>query len=128
MKRLSYIVVSIIIFAACSITPDKEVAKVAQKYLDAAGNYKFDQAREYVTDSSQYIIDIMENFTDLMPEEDIKKNLPVQVTLGQISIIKDTARVEFVTKSPIYTHENNIFLVKNGEKWEVDLSKSFTDK
>jgi len=128
MKKIVWIIISVFLLTNCSTSQEKKAANVGQHYLDAVGNYNFDEARKYVTESSLPIIDRMEDFVDMAPEDEVKKNLPVTVNLQQISLNQDTALLIFETKSPLYTHTGSVYLVKNGKKWEVDLPKSFPEK
>ena len=124
-KRIFFIIVFALVMFSCQNRQEDQVKAVAQQYLETVGNYKFEEARVFVTDSSQFFIDRMINVVKLMPEEDIEKNLPVEVTIKQITINQDTAKVNFDTKSPLFTHNGDIYLVRQkGRKWLVDLRKT----
>lgn len=111
---------------SCQNRQENYAQEVAQQYLESVGNYKFEEARVFVTDSSQMFISRMVKVVEMMSEEDIEKNLPVEVIIKQVTINQDTALVNFDTQSPLYTHNGNIYLVRQkGKKWLVDLPKSF---
>ena len=130
MKKQLFIILGFcLILFSCQINQEAKIKNVAQNYLEAVGNYKFEEGRSFVTDSSQIVIDRMVNIVKIMSEEDREKNLPVEITIKQVTIDKDTALVNFDTKSPLYTHNGNVYLIKqNGGKWLVDLRKTFPKK
>ena len=122
-----FILVLAITLLSCQNNQESQVREVAQQYLEAVGNYKFEEGRAFVTDSSQNFIDRMTNVVKMMTQEDLEKNLPVTVTIKQFSINQDTALVNFDTQSPLYTHNGNIYLVRQTNNiWLVDLPKSFS--
>lgn len=130
MKKQLFIILGFcLILFSCQINQEAKIKNVAQNYLEAVGNYKFDEGRSFVTDSSQIVIDRMVNIVKVMSEEDKEKNLPVEIIIKQVTIEQDTALVNFDTKSPLYTHNGNVYLIKqNGGKWLVDLRKTFPKK
>lgn len=107
---------------------ESKVRDCAQQYLDAAGNFRFDEARDFITEESNSKITIMENFLKMIPENEIQRNLPVTNTIQNIVIEGDTATVNFESKSPLHTNNNTIKLVKKGHKWLVDLNLSIPEK
>lgn len=125
MKKFIFLLMTVLFLTSCSINQEKEVQKIAQTYLDAVGNYHFDEARNFVTDSSFAMISMMENFLKQVPKEEIVKNLPVTTTISNVSVSNDTATVSFTTKSPLYQHEGMIKLIKTNRKWQIDLPLSF---
>ncbi len=130
MKKLLFIVFGFcLILFSCQINQEAKIKEVAKNYLEAVGNYKFEEGRSFVTDSSQIVIDRMFSIVKIMSEEDKEKNLPVEIIIKQVTIDKDTAFVNFDTKSPLYTHNGNVCLIKQkGGKWLVDLRKTFPKK
>ncbi len=130
MKKLLFIVFGFcLILFSCQINQEAKIKEVAKNYLEAVGNYKFEEGRSFVTDSSQIVIDRMVSIVKVMSEEDKEKNLPVEIIIKQVTIDKDTAFVNFDTKSPLYTHNGNVYLIKQGGgKWLVDLRKTFPKK
>ena len=125
-KQLVFIIALVLTVFSCQNMQENQVKEVAQQYLEAVGNYRFEEGRTFVTDSSYSYIDRMINVVKSMNKEDIEKNLPVEVTIKQVTINQDTALVNFDTHSPLFSHNGNIYLVRQKDKkWLVDLSKSF---
>ena len=126
MKKQLFIILGLSLILFSCHNKEDQVKEVAQNYLEAVGNYRFEEGRVLVTDSSQIVIDWMTNFVKNMSEEDKNRNLPVEITINQVTFDKDTALVNFDTKSPLYSNNGNVYIVRqdNGN-WLVDLRKTF---
>ena len=108
------------LFAACN-NDKKEIANVAQGYLDATGNYLIDEAMPYANQETRektltYLRDVLIPMT---PKEYMESNTPATIVLGDIAIEEDTAVVKYTKTTPIKKLENEIMVVKEEGKWLV---------
>ena len=104
-------------------------------YLEAEGNYRFSEAREFATKET---CDTKILFEELyvQPQMDInaelaafvKSNTPATISIGRITIESDTtATAEFTKVTPIQKQPGTLYLVKRDGKWLVDQSIKVPD-
>ena len=125
MKRIYFlytIVISLLCVVSCS-TEEKQVRQAAMGYLDAMANYRFDDAYAY---ASKITRDTTLPFitNKLMPMVDssfLAKNTPATVVIDDVAFLNDTAWVSYKKTTPIKTLNNTIYLIKEQDRWVVDV-------
>lgn len=113
----------------------KDIKNAAMGYLEAEGNYRFSEAREFATKETCDTKILFEE-TYMMPQMDtnaelaayVKSNTPATITIDKISIESDTtATAEFTKVTPIQKQPGTVKLVKRDNKWLVDQSIKVPD-
>ena len=112
---------ALLLIAACSNNDQEEIRQCAQGYLDAMGNYRPTEARQY---SSKETCDItLAFFEQVMTYTDssvYSNNIPATITIGQIVVTDDTtATAAFHKSTPSVEQDGSINLVKRDRKWQV---------
>ncbi len=110
----------LLLLTACN-NDEKEIARVAQGYLDATSNYLIEEAMPYANQETRektltYLRDVLIPMT---PKEYIESNTPATIELGEIVRAGDTAVVCYTKTTPIKVLENEIMLVKEDGEWLV---------
>ncbi len=108
------------LLAACN-NDEKEIAHVAQGYLDATGNYLIEEAMPYANQETcentlTFLRDVLIPMT---PKEYMESNTPATIQLGEIAIEGDTAMVNYTKTTPIKVLEGEIMVVKEDGEWLV---------
>lgn len=108
------------LFAACN-RDEKEIARVAQGYLDATGNYLIEEAMPYANQETQEktLTFLRDKLIPMTPKEYIESNTPATIELGEIVRAGDTAVVRYKKTTPIKVLESEIMVVKEEGKWLV---------
>ena len=109
-----------LLLTACN-SDEKEIARVAQGYLDATGNYLIEEAMPYANQETRektltYLRDVLIPMT---PKEYMESNTPATIELGEIVRAGDTAVVCYTKTTPIKVLESEIMLVKEDGEWLV---------
>ena len=109
-----------LLLTACN-NDEKEIARVAQGYLDATGNYLIEEAMPYANQETRektltYLRDVLLPMT---PKEYMESNTPATIELGEIVRAGDTAVVCYTKTTPIKVLESEIMLVKEDGEWLV---------
>jgi len=125
MKKLHLIALTCISLTAATCGGEKTLVKdAAYGYLDAMGNYRIADARQYSTPQTQkatldYIEQSIMPFVD---PADIKKNTPAKITIKSVRMVNDTTAKAYYRKvTPIKVQNDSITLVKRNGKWKVNL-------
>ena len=103
---------------------DKEqIRQCAQGYLDAMGNYRPTEARQYSTQQTcDVTLAFFERVMEFTDSSVYANNIPAEITIGEITITDDTtATVNFHKSTPSTQQDGTINLVKREGKWLVDL-------
>lgn len=109
-----------VLLTACT-NDEEQIRQCAQGYLDAMGNYRPTEARQY---SSKETCDItLAFFEQVMAYTDssvYSNNIPATITIGQIVVTDDTtATAAFHKSTPSVEQDGSINLVKRDRKWQV---------
>lgn len=99
---------------------EKQLKEYAYGYLDAMGNYRFDDAYDYATQETQTnTLDVIQQ--RIMPTTDmdyIHRNTPAEITITGVNIIDDTtALVSFHKSTPIQEQDGTLDMHKRGNRW-----------
>ena len=113
------IIAFVILSAVCAdCSGDKrEAGEVANRYLTLMGNYQFEEAKAYATDKQIEIICRVQDFSDMISDEDKQKVLPVTINIEDITISNDSAFVDFESVSPMFKNKGTLTMVKQDGKW-----------
>lgn len=69
MRGLIY-VIGFAAFTACSTSqPDEQPKIVAEKFLDAVSNHRFDEAKQYVTPGTKQMLEVQSSVSAMDPEK-----------------------------------------------------------
>lgn len=110
----------LVLLTACN-SDKKEIARVAQGYLDATGNYLIEEAIPYANQETQEktLTFLRDKLIPMTPKEYMESNTPATIELGEITIEGDTATVSYKKTTPIKVLESEIMVVKEEGKWLV---------
>ena len=120
-KNLLLTTAALILLTACA--NDKEqIAEVAQGYLDAMGNYRPTEARQYSTPQTcDVTLAFFERVLEFTDSSVYANNIPAEITLGDIVITDDTtATVDFHKSTPSTQQDGTIHLSKRDGTWLVN--------
>ncbi len=120
LKKLSLfgiLAASMLLFSACGDS-DNTPENVAKAFLEKIANADFSGAKEYATEASGSMLDMMEQASSFAPDETMKST-------GNVEIIKtekdgDVATVYYKTDD----EEEKLKVVKEDGEWKVAFSKS----
>ena len=118
----------LLLLTACN-SDEKEIARVAQGYLDATGNYLIEEAMPYANQETRertltYLRDVLIPMT---PKEYMESNTPATIELGEIVRAGDTAVVCYTKTTPIKVVDSEIMLVKEDGEWLVYMPLALPD-
>lgn len=118
----------LLLLTACN-SDEKEIARVAQGYLDATGNYLIEEAMPYANQETRertltYLRDVLIPMT---PKEYMESNTPATIELGEIVRAGDTAVVCYTKTTPIKVVDSEIMLVKEDGEWLVYVPLALPD-
>ena len=89
-----------VLLTACA--NDKEqIRQCAQGYLDAMGNYRPTEARQYSTQQTcDVTLAFFERVMEFTDSSVYANNIPAEITIGEITITDDTTATVTSTKAP----------------------------
>lgn len=114
--------------AACD-SDKKEIARVAQGYLEATGNYRIDEAMPYANQETREttLTYLRDNLIPDTPQEYIDANTPATIVIDEIVQIDDTAVVFYTKTTPIKEVESEILVVREEGGWLVSIPMEIPD-
>lgn len=124
MKRLAYLLLALLTAGALTSCDNErqEIKKVAKGYLEAVGNYRFEEAEPYVTQGTKDTT--LAFFKAILPMTDsdyLASNTPAEITINSINMTSDeTASVAFSKKTPLNEVKDTVLLRKCDGQWLVD--------
>ena len=125
MKRLHIVAIAFLSLTAATCGGEKTLVKdAAYGYLDAMGNYRISDARQFATPQTQKAtLDYIEK--DILPyvnPADIQQNTPAKITIKKIHMVNDTTAQAYYRKvTPIKVQNDSVMLVKRHGEWKVNL-------
>lgn len=115
-----------LILAACALMATacqnntENIQKAAQGYLEAMGNYRPTDARQFATpETGEVTLAFYEYVIRQTDPRTYANNMPATITLGDIAINDTTATVSFHKSTPITQQDGSISLVKRKGQWLV---------
>ena len=108
------------LLSACA-NDEEQIRQCAQGYLDAMGNYRPTEARQYATQQTcDVTLAFYERVIEVTDPNVYKDNMPAEITIGDITIADDTtATAAFHKSTPTTQQDGSIDLVKRDHKWQV---------
>lgn len=116
-KLLTFFVITGLIFTACK-KGDKP-KDVADHFLSAWSKGDFEEAKNYGTEDSKKLLDMMNNFKMMVEDSTFKKEMKYEITREKIE--GDNATVYY--KEEGSNGESHLALVKVNGEWKVNVSK-----
>lgn len=109
-----------VLLTACA-NDEEQIRQCAQGYLDAMGNYRPTEARQYATQQTcDVTLAFYERVIEVTDPNVYKDNMPAEITIGDITIADDTtATAAFHKSTPTTQQDGSIDLVKRDHKWQV---------
>ena len=124
MKKRTLILTAaaLLLIAACSNNDQEEIRQCAQGYLDAMGNYRPTEARQYSTPQTcDVTLAFFERVLEFTDSSIYANNIPAEITLGNIVIADDTtATVDYHKSTPSTQQDGTIHLSKRDGTWLVN--------
>ena len=124
MKKICLFISSIAVFfvlASCGSKDERDITKCAKGYLDAMGNYKPTEARQYSTqETCDSTLAFFEQVMKSAAPSAYKNNMPAKITLGEMTITDSTAEVAFHKSTPTQEQDGTLHLLKRDGKWQVN--------
>ena len=109
-----------VLLTACA-NDEEQIRQCAQGYLDAMGNYRPTEARQYATQQTcDVTLAFFEKVMEVTDPSVYANNIPAEITIGDITIADDTtATANFHKSTPTVQQDGSIDLVKRDRKWQV---------
>ena len=121
MKQITILLTAVLLFTACT-NDEEQIAHSAQGYLEAMGNYRPTEARQYATQQTcDVTLAFFEKVMEFTDSSVYANNIPAEITLGKITIANDTmATVNFHKSTPSTQQDGTIHLSKRDGTWLVN--------
>ncbi len=124
MKRILFVVISVVLLASCGNNTQKEIKNSAYGYLYAMGNYRIDDARPYAsTPTCERTLDVLQKY--ILPKTDtnyIVSNTPATIDILAVELLSDTTAVVSYSKTtPLQVQSGKLDMVKEGGRWCAEV-------
>ena len=124
MKKILFLVISVVVLASCGNNPQKEIHNTAYGYLDAMGNYRIDDARPYAsTLTCERTLDVLQKY--ILPKTDtnyIVSNTPATIDILGVEVLSDTTAVVSYSKTtPLQVQSGKLDMVKENGRWCAEV-------
>lgn len=124
MKKILFLVISVMVLASCGNNPQKEIEKNAYGYLDAMGNYRLDDARPYAsTPTCERTLEVLQKY--ILPKTDtnyIVSNTPATIDILGVELLSDTTAVVSYSKTtPLQVQSGKLDMVKEDGRWCAEV-------
>lgn len=131
MKHRLIIMAALLAVAAtaCTSTAERDAAirQAAQGYLDAVGNYRFDQALPYASQiTREHTIPTFNRIMQLADTTYTNANQPAVITLGGIRMVdRHTAHIAYHKHTPITEQDDTLMVVREEGRWLAEVELGF---
>ena len=121
MKQITILLTAVLLFTACT-NDEEQIAHSAQGYLEAMGNYRPTEARQYATQQTcDVTLAFFERVMEFTDSSVYANNIPAEITLGNIVIADDTtATVDYHKSTPSTQQDGTVHLAKRDGTWLVN--------
>lgn len=124
MSKLLRILACMLPLATACTHENRIIEETSYNYLDAMGNYRFDEAAAYASEDTRTIT--LKFFNEVMlPNTDsnfIKRNTPATIVINETSQTSDSTAFAIFTKTtPIVTQQDTLNLIKENGEWKADV-------
>ena len=112
-----------LIAVACCHTVQDDIEAAAQGYLEAAGNYRLDDAMPYASSTTRKLV--LPFYKKVMEKTDknyINSNRPADISIRSTRMLTDsTARVYYHKHTPIKDVDDSVNVILEDGKWLVHV-------
>lgn len=121
MRQTIILLSAALLFSACA-NDEAQIRQCAQGYLEAMGNYRPTEARQYATQQTcDVTLSFFEKVMEFTDSSVYANNIPAEITLGDIVITDDTtAIVNFHKSTPSTQQDGTVHLAKRDGTWLVN--------
>ena len=121
MKQITILLTAVLLFTAYT-NDEEQIAHSAQGYLEAMGNYRPTEARQYATQQTcDVTLAFFERVMEFTDSSVYANNIPAEITLGNIVIADDTtATVDYHKSTPSTQQDGTVHLAKRDGTWLVN--------
>ncbi len=122
MKKVLLSIATICVLAISITSCSNNSPKAsADKFLTSLYHMEYDKAKEVATDDTKKLLDMMEQFSSVLPDSSKANAQKIKVEIKDVKEEGDKAVVTYVTsESP---NEQKLDMVKQNGKWLVQWSK-----
>ena len=122
MKKLLFSLAAVCLLAISLVSCSSNSPKAsAEKFLNNLYHMDYKEAKTVATEDTKKILDMMEQFSSMMPDSAKDNAKKIKVTIKDEKIDGDKAIVTYTTSES--TTEQKVDLVKENGKWLVKYSK-----
>ncbi|MBN9482660.1 MAG: hypothetical protein BGO70_07290 [Bacteroidetes bacterium 43-93] len=121
MKKIFLGLAAILTFTLVSCSSNSPKA-VAQKFLEHFWHMEYKDAKEYSTDVTKDMLDMLEQVSTIMPDSAKQNAKKIKVDIKDVKENGDKAVVSFTTSE--MPEEKQLNMVKQNGKWLVNLTKN----
>jgi hypothetical protein len=122
MKKLLLSFAAICVMAMTLVSCNSNTPKAtADKFLNGLYHMDYKQAKEVATEDTKKMLEVMENFSSMMPDSNKANAKKIKINLKDEKIEGDKAVVTYTTSES--TEEQKVDLVKQDGKWLVQYNK-----
>lgn len=117
------------VLQSCKSKPtDKDVQAVVESFEKAIANENFDEAKSLSTDGSNSMLDMQVDQSSMLPDSLVatqnaakEKARNATITFGKTTFNEDGTEATVIYTSSADGIEDTHYLVKEGDKWLVDM-------
>ena len=124
MKKLALFLAAAVLLSACGARKQKqEIERAAFGYLNAVGNYRFDEAVEYSSSATQRTsIKVFNKMMEMADTAKLMENTPAVITITGVRLLTDTtARAYYHKHTPIKEQTDSLLMVLEEGRWLADV-------
>ncbi len=122
MKKLLFSFSAAVILALTMVSCNSNSPKsTAEKFLNSFYHMEYKQAKEVSTEDTKKMLDMIEQFSAMMPDSNKQSAKKIKIELGEVKETGDSAVVMYTTSENKQPQKIN--LVKQNGKWLVQWSK-----
>lgn len=116
LLKLGFVLLAaVVLFNACGGSGDPK--PVAEKFLKHLNAQEYDKAKEYATESTATLLDMMAGMSDMADEDATAEE--TEIVMGECTVDGDNATCNYTADGA----EESIDLVKQDGEWKVDMKK-----
>lgn len=108
-------------FVSCSKTAPKDVAR---EWLTAFYHLDYDAAKQYSTEDTKNMLNVLEGFTNALPDSTKQRAKSATINIKSLKEDANTATVTFTTSEEPNKEQPPLKMVKQDNKWLVQFTKA----
>lgn len=122
--RIILLSLAALMTVACSSVQQDEIERTAQSYLEAAGDYRLDDAMPYASKHTRNVV--LPFYKNIMERADtnyINSNRPADITIQSSRMLSDTTALVYYHKhTPIKDVDDSVLVVLEDGQWLVHIN------